>query len=63
MARASLGALELRLRQVSAALSACESAEYGTCRKCEKPIGYRRLKARPETPFCLACQAQAEGRR
>lgn len=63
MARASLEALELRLRQVSAALAACESGEYGICRRCEEPIAYNRLKARPETPFCLACQALAEGRR
>lgn len=63
MARASLEALELRLRQVGVAQAALASGDYGFCRKCEEPIGYKRLKARPETPFCLACQAGAEGRR
>ncbi|MDF1552875.1 MAG: TraR/DksA family transcriptional regulator [Deferrisomatales bacterium] len=63
MARASLAALELRLRQVSVAVAVCEAGDYGYCRKCDEPIGYQRLKARPETPFCLACQAGAEARR
>ncbi|MDW7711465.1 MAG: TraR/DksA C4-type zinc finger protein [Deferrisomatales bacterium] len=63
MARASLEALELRLRQVGVAQAALDAGDYGHCRMCEEPIGYRRLKARPETPFCLTCQAGAEGRR
>jgi DnaK suppressor protein len=63
MARASLAALELRLRQATAALAAFGTGDYGFCRRCEEPIGYKRLNARPETPFCLACQAQAESRR
>lgn len=63
MARASLAALELRLRQVSGALALVASGAYGFCRTCEEPIGYRRLKAKPETPLCLACQAEGEGRR
>jgi DnaK suppressor protein len=63
MAQASLTALELRSRQVGSALSAFASDEYGYCRKCGEPIGFKRLKARPETPFCLACQAGAEAAR
>ena len=32
------------------------------CRRCEEPIGFRRLQARPETPLCVACQNQRERR-
>ena len=52
--------LELRRAQVNASLSAAKLGTYGLCRRCEEPIGYRRLKARPETPFCLDCQGAAE---
>ena len=47
---------EIRLRQVSSALEAIARDGYGSCRKCEEPIGHRRLKARPEAPYCLDCQ-------
>ncbi|PLX84860.1 MAG: hypothetical protein C0617_06530 [Desulfuromonas sp.] len=63
MAQANRQGHELRLRQVKAALAAIDRDEYGTCRRCEEAIGYRRLSARPETPFCLDCQGQAESRR
>ena len=60
MSQAGVSALELRLNQIAAALAATASGAYGFCRRCEEPIGYKRLKARPETPFCLRCQADAE---
>lgn len=47
---------DVRLRQVSQALAALDRDEYGYCRKCEDPIGYPRLSARPESPYCLQCQ-------
>ncbi len=53
---------ELRLRQVQQALSLIERDEYGLCRKCEEPIGYPRLRARPESPFCLDCQKEIDSR-
>lgn len=62
MAKAGVSALERRLSQITSALSAAASGTYGHCRRCDGPIGYKRLKARPETPFCLACQAEAEKR-
>ena len=55
MAKASVEALKVRSQQVSAALRAVDKDDYGWCRKCEEPIGYRRLKAKPEAPFCLNC--------
>jgi DnaK suppressor protein len=54
---------ELRLTRVRSALEAIESGEYGECRMCGEPIGYPRLKARPETPLCLSCQNEREARR
>ena len=37
-----------------------ERGEYGLCRRCDEPIAYRRLKARPESPYCIACQDEIE---
>jgi DnaK suppressor protein len=44
------------LARCNVALSTFDRGEYGLCRKCEEPIGYRRLSAKPEAPFCLECQ-------
>ncbi len=56
MTKASRSTLETRLRQVHASLDAHRKGDYGSCRSCSEPIGYPRLKARPEAPFCLSCQ-------
>ena len=60
MAKATRQQAQLRLTQCKAALSAFDRDEYGLCRKCEEPIGYRRLSAMPEAPFCLECQRGAD---
>ena len=60
MTRASRSTLETKRRQVEASLAAFEKESYGTCRLCEGAIGYARLKARPEAPFCLRCQDARE---
>lgn len=60
MAQANRRSLELRLGQARQALAALVEGEYGSCRKCEEPIAYRRLKSRPETPFCVDCQRGRE---
>lgn len=60
MAVASRDAAARRLTQVENALKAIAGGTYGECRLCEEPVGYARLKARPETPFCLNCQADRE---
>jgi len=62
MAQASRGGHQIRARQVDAAIKALGEGEYGYCRQCEEAIGYRRLKAKPETPFCLGCQSASERR-
>ena len=60
MAQANRASHKLRFGLVKAALTTFEREEYGYCRKCEEPIGYGRLKAKPETPFCVACQGARE---
>ena len=48
---------ELRLQQIAVALADVED-EYGWCKKCGEPIGFARLKARPESPCCVSCMAE-----
>jgi len=60
MTKATRAAGERKLRQIEAALRAVAKGEYGYCRECEEPVGPARLKARPETPFCLVCQDKRE---
>jgi len=62
LAQASREGLSLRAKQVSAALARFDEGSYGTCATCEENVGYARLKARPETPFCIACQSRRERR-
>ncbi len=62
MAKATREKAQLRLGQCKVALSAFDRGEYGLCRKCEEPIGYRRLSAKPEAPFCVECQRGADDR-
>jgi len=58
MAEASRRNLQVRLGQCAVALETVARGEYGFCRSCEEPIGVRRLSARPESPFCVQCQAR-----
>jgi len=62
MAQAERRRHELRLLQVNAALQAVDNSAYGDCKRCEEPIAFKRLKARPETPFCLSCTSELERR-
>ena len=60
MTKAGRATLEIKLQQVRASLEAYRKGNFGFCRSCEEPIGYPRLKARPEAPFCLSCQDNRE---
>lgn len=51
---------ELRLKQIAVALRAFDDDAYGDCKVCGDSIGYGRLKARPESPACVACMAELE---
>ena len=62
MAVANRQSHQLRYKQVCAALNRFESADYGYCRRCDEAISFGRLKARPESPFCLNCQGASERR-
>ena len=62
MTKASQRSAQARHDLVMSALAAIEGERYGDCRRCEEPIGWRRLKARPESAFCLACQSAVERR-
>ena len=62
MTKASRSTLETKLLQIETSLKSFQKGAYGECRACEEPIGYRRLKARPEAPFCLSCQDSRERR-
>jgi DnaK suppressor protein len=53
---------EVRLQQITGALAAVESKDYGFCRRCQEPIGYKRLTAKPESPFCMPCTGGLERR-
>ena len=39
-----------------------QDGSYGFCRLCEEPIGFKRLQAKPEAPFCVNCQSRHERR-
>ena len=60
MAKANRAGVAQRLKQVEIALQTIGQGRYGECRRCEEPIGYARLKARPESPLCLVCQGLQE---
>lgn len=53
---------ETRLRMVLSARAAVTNDEYGLCQECDEPVAFRRLKARPETRYCLECQSARESR-
>ena len=60
MSAATRRQTDLRLRQVIQAIGLATRDEYGLCRRCEEPIGYLRLSARPESPYCLECQDEID---
>lgn len=60
MNEAGRRAQKQQLAEVRMALEAIEAGEYGLCRMCDGPIGFRRLKARAFTPLCLTCQSERE---
>ena len=62
MSSANRRSHDIRLKQVQQALEAFAQDRYGPCRRCAEPIGYRRLKARPESPYCLECQDEVDRR-
>jgi len=62
MVQANRRTTQTRLTRIEAALRRHTNDEYGLCLECEEEIGYARLKAQPEAPFCIDCQANKEAR-
>ncbi len=48
------------LQQVVDALRRLDKGEFGECMNCGEAVERKRLEAVPWSPFCLACQAEAE---
>jgi DnaK suppressor protein len=49
-----------RLQLVRSALRRFDEDEYGDCLGCGESVGHARLKARPESFFCITCQTARE---
>ncbi|MBT3218682.1 MAG: hypothetical protein HN348_06290 [Proteobacteria bacterium] len=62
MAQAERTRAQARLIRVLQALKWAHDDEYGDCKLCGEPIGFKRLKARPESPFCVPCASKMEAR-
>lgn len=60
MLEANRHAQRSQLQLVQSALRRLEDDAYGECLACGESIAFARLKARPETPFCLECQSARE---
>jgi DnaK suppressor protein len=54
--------LEASLDRVERALAKLAEGSYGRCDACGEPIAPARLKARPDSAFCMACAASARRR-
>ena len=46
--------------EIDLALTKMESASYGICEKCHKPISLQRLEVLPATRFCIKCAGKQE---
>ncbi len=62
LAKANKQSLILKSKQVTASINDITNNSYGLCRLCKNPIGFNRLNAKPETPFCINCQNRIESK-
>jgi len=60
MLEANRSAQQSRLALIRSALLRLRDGEYGDCLGCGEGIGFARLKARPESVFCIECQSTRE---
>lgn len=49
-----------KITKIDIALLKIERNLFGNCEECDDTIGLKRLEARPEAEFCIACQEKAE---
>ena len=62
-ARSTHSQAKNRLDAVRRALNALRSGDYGYCDHCVEPIPFARLRARPETRYCIGCQDKIDRQR
>jgi DnaK suppressor protein len=48
------------IRKIETALRRMEDGEYDECESCGEYISFKRLKARPETTYCIVCKEEQE---
>jgi hypothetical protein len=48
----------LELAEIDAALGRIAAGRYGSCFSCGGPLGLQRIRAFPETRYCLGCSGQ-----
>ena len=48
------------IRTIETALRRIEDGEYDECESCGVYISFKRLKARPETTYCIVCKEEQE---
>ncbi|MDD5071261.1 MAG: TraR/DksA family transcriptional regulator [Patescibacteria group bacterium] len=52
--------LESTLRDINNALERIEKGTYGICKYCKKPIGKKRMLARPVASACVECKTKLQ---
>jgi DnaK suppressor protein len=52
--------LEDTLRDINNALERIEKGTYGICKYCKKPIGKKRMLARPVASACVECKTKLQ---
>jgi DnaK suppressor protein len=60
MAQAAEQRNRLRLLSLKAVLNKIDTEDFGLCEECAEPISIERLKIKPESLYCLSCQALLE---
>jgi RNA polymerase-binding protein DksA len=50
------------MREIATALEKLKGGTYGTCERCSKPIGLKRLQAMPSARLCVKCKAKEEAK-
>ncbi len=52
--------LESTLRDIDNALNRIKTGKYGICKYCKKPIGIKRMLARPVASACVDCKTKLQ---
>ena len=48
------------LQEINVTLAKISNGEYGVCEMCEDPIGFQRLKVKPQAIYCIDCREIVE---